>query len=326
MKPAVVLVTQFEPSDGSGGEFKRLKDGFDLRSIDQNAAREVQPLYASKDGSILAIVAGVGAVQTATHITALGLDPRFDLTEALWLVSGIAGGEPTRCALGTPVLTDWCVDGDLAWEIDGRELPEGWPTGILPLGATAPYEIPAGPSGVFGERYECVQLPHTILQWAEATLTNLELFSTPDSRAETQRYSEDSHEELPLQILTGATLSAVRFWHGEKMNEWANQWVSLFTQGKGHFHTSNMEDSGTLFAIRYLSEIGRASADRILVLRTVSNYTRPPLGFPATSTLLGGDDEAYFPGYEPALENGYRAASTLIHRWLSSDRPIGSDA
>ena len=38
------------------------------------------------------------------------------------------------------------VDGDLAYEIDAREIPDDWPYGLLPLGATRPVR-PGEPIG-----------------------------------------------------------------------------------------------------------------------------------------------------------------------------------
>ena len=64
---------------------------------------------------------------------ALGMDPRFDLSKAYWIVAGIGGGDPADVSLGSAVWADHVVDGDLAYEIDARQIPESWPTGFVPL-------------------------------------------------------------------------------------------------------------------------------------------------------------------------------------------------
>ncbi|MGC4075146.1 MAG: hypothetical protein QM760_22120 [Nibricoccus sp.] len=38
------------------------------------------------------------------------------------------------------VWAEWIVDGDLAHEIDPREMPKDWKTGYLPLRRSKPYE------------------------------------------------------------------------------------------------------------------------------------------------------------------------------------------
>ena len=47
-------------------------------------------LRMNRDG-VLGVVTGVGTAKAAATIMALGLDPRFDLRKAYWLVAGIAG-------------------------------------------------------------------------------------------------------------------------------------------------------------------------------------------------------------------------------------------
>tara|TARA_R100000027_G_scaffold1897_4_gene2099 strand:- start:8195 stop:9169 length:975 start_codon:yes stop_codon:yes gene_type:complete len=319
VKPEAVLITLFEPDDGSPGEFSRFRERFQLEPLDDSPLPN--QLFSDPAGKILAVIAGVGAVQTATVITALGMDPRFDFSETLWLVAGIAGGDPDRTPLGSPVWADWCIDGDLAWEIDGREIPPEWSTGLLPLGAKAPYTPPAGKDGVFGSRYESVPLSKPILEWAVETTRNVPLASSEQAQAEGARYAESPAAASSPRVLIGATLSAVRFWHGHHMNEWANRWVEMFTKGQSRFHTSNMEDSGTLFALRYLANRGRVRWEQVLILRTVSNFTRPPAGEPSVSTLIGEEEEAFFPGFSLALENGYRVAAAVLNGWTAGDRP-----
>jgi purine nucleoside permease len=82
---------------------------------------------------------------------ALGLDPRFDLTRAYWLIAGIGGGDPADVSLGTAVWVGRVIDGDLAFELDARQIPADWPTGYVPLGRSKPYEQPMSPlrAGVY---------------------------------------------------------------------------------------------------------------------------------------------------------------------------------
>ncbi len=61
---------------------------------------------------------------------ALGMDPRFDLTKAYWLVAGIAGIDPADGSLGSAAWAEWVVDGDIGYEIDAREIPKDWKTGL----------------------------------------------------------------------------------------------------------------------------------------------------------------------------------------------------
>ena len=51
--------------------------------------------------------------------------------------------------------------------------------------------------------------------------------------------------------------------------------------------TAGMEDTGTMQALTFLSQAGRVDLQRVLVLRTVSNYDREPPGVSAAESLAG---------------------------------------
>ncbi|MCU1250999.1 MAG: purine nucleoside permease, partial [Edaphobacter sp.] len=106
-------------------------------------------LHLNPKTGILGVLTGVGTARTAATIMALGLDPRFDLTHAYFLVAGIGGIDPQIGSLASVVWSDYIVDGDLAHEIDAREIPQAtpedrklWKTGYVPLGKSTPYEQP----------------------------------------------------------------------------------------------------------------------------------------------------------------------------------------
>ena len=80
----------------------------------------------------MGIVTGMGTAKAASAIMALGLDPRFDLTHAYWLVAGIAGFDPADASIGSAAWATWLLDGDLAHQIDAREIPDSWSNGYFP--------------------------------------------------------------------------------------------------------------------------------------------------------------------------------------------------
>src|SRR5271169_2316549 len=140
----VVVVTMFERGEDTGdtpGEFQLW--------VEREHLDQILPLPSgyhhvrlNKDG-VLGMVTGVGTAKASASVMALGLDPRFDLSKAYWVVAGIGGGDPADVSVGSAVWADHVVDGDLAFEIDARQIPEGWPTGYVPLRKGTPYEQPA---------------------------------------------------------------------------------------------------------------------------------------------------------------------------------------
>jgi purine nucleoside permease len=66
-----------------------------------------------------------------------------------------------------------------------------------------------------------------------------------------------------------------------------------------------------------LTKAGRADRDRLMVLRTASNYTMPPPGVDAATNLLS-ENEGYA-GLDASLESAYLVGSkvvdTLVAGW-----------
>ena len=138
----VVVVTMFQIGKLSGD-----KPGEAHFWVERDGLDHVLPFPLGEyelrmnDAGLLLICTGGGVTNSSSSIMALGLDPRFDLSKAYWLVAGIAGGDPLDVSLGTAAWAKHVVDGDLLYEIDAREIPADWPYGLLPLGAKKPNDI-----------------------------------------------------------------------------------------------------------------------------------------------------------------------------------------
>jgi purine nucleoside permease len=260
----------------------------------------------------LAIVTGQGTAHAAATIMALGLDPRFDFTHAYWLIAGIAGGSPETASLGSAVWANWVVDGDLGYEIDAQEMPSSWPTGILPLRKKEPFERPM--TALAGQVY---QTNRRLMEWAYELTRKIPLDDS-DRLKEIRSHFTGVMAHEPPQVLEGDELSGSRYWHGKRMDGWAQRWMDYFTAGQGKFATTAMEDTGTLQSLQYLSQAGKADWNRILVLRTVSNYDRQPEGVDAAASLASqrvGQYGAYLPSLEAAYRVGHGVVGELLQHW-----------
>ena len=92
----VVIVSLFEIGEDEGdvpGEFQLWKErrGLDTRIPFPQSYHD---LWYNPETQVLGVVTGIGTARSATATMALGLDQRFDLTQAYWLVAGIAGIDP----------------------------------------------------------------------------------------------------------------------------------------------------------------------------------------------------------------------------------------
>ncbi len=280
----VVVVTMFEPGNDTGdrpGELQYWAERFpfaDTLALPQ-AYRHLR--YNAEQG-VLAMVTGVGSIRSAASVMALGMDPRFDLTKAYWVVAGIAGVDPEDATGGSAVWAEWLVDGDLNHEIDAREIPDDWDTGIFPIDQTEPYQEPV-PTTDGGEVFH---LNAQLVNWAYALTKDVALEDTEELQQMRARFVNYPKAQEPPRVMKGDHVAAMTFWHGEKMNTWANQWVKYWTDGQGEFVTSAMEDTGTAQALHFLDAAGKVDADRLLVLRTASNFSN------ALRRIIGGAKHA----------------------------------
>ena len=304
----VVVVTMFEIGADTGdkaGEFQLWKE---RRKLDVMLPfpQGWHDLAYDPETGILAIVTGMGSIKSATATLALGLDDRLDLSKAYWLVAGIAGIDPEDASIGSAAWARYLIDGDIAHEIDAREIPKDWKSGYFALHSKGPADTTPLPP-INGEMFE---LNAGLQDWAFALTKGMKLPDDAQIATERAKFTGYPNAQKPPFVLKGDNLAAMTFWHGTKMNDWANDWTTFWTQGKGEFVTSAMEETGTFQSIEYLSKVGRADRDRVLVLRAASNFTMPPIGVEPAGYLLR-ENEGYA-GMTAALEALYSVGGKVV--------------
>jgi purine nucleoside permease len=319
----VVVVTMFEVGSDTGDTPGELQYWVERDHLDRvfPLAAGYHAVRMNGDGE-MAVLTGQGTAHAAATIMALGLDPRFDLTHAYWIIAGIAGGSPDRISLGSAAWARWVVDGDLGYEIDAREMPAEWPTGYVPLRKTKPFEEPAAP--LDGQVYE---LNAGLAEWAFG-LTRMVALEDSEKLKEARSHFDGEAAQKPPFVTMGDEISSSTYWHGRLSDQWATEWVRYFTGGKGAFFTTAMEDTGTLQSLRFLANAGRVDWSRILVLRTVSNYDRQPRELNAAESLAQqrvGTYSAYLPSLEAAYQVGRVVVSELITHWSWYERSFPSN-
>jgi purine nucleoside permease len=317
----VVVVTMFERGEDTGDTPGEYQLWVEREHLDQ-----ILPLPAgyhqvrlNKDG-VLGMVTGVGTAKAAASVMALGLDSRFDLSKAYWIIAGIGGGDPADVSVGSAVWADHVVDGDLAFEVDARQIPASWPTGYVPLRKGTPYEQPA--TDDYGEVYT---LNPGLVGWAFHLTQNVPLPDSDALRKSRSRFAGFPNAQKPPFVTRGDDLSASTFWHGSKMDEWANAWTRYYTGGKGNYMVAAMEDSGTAQALTFLSGAGRIDLQRVLALRTVSNYDREAPDVQVSESLqemVSGNYSAYTPALEAAEIVGDKVVRDLVEHWAERESTI----
>jgi len=108
----VVVVSMFERDNDEGdipGEFQHWVERLPLAETIP-FPQGYRDLRYNEEMGVLGIVTGVGNTKTAVSITSLGLDERFDLSRAYWLVAGISGVDPYDAPTASAVWADWIIE------------------------------------------------------------------------------------------------------------------------------------------------------------------------------------------------------------------------
>ena len=198
--------------------------------------------------------------------------------------------------------------------LDGRDIPSDWTTGFVPLRKKTPYEQPVQ-SPLEGELYT---LNGSFVRWAYELTKDFPIPDSDSLKASRARFTGFPNALRPPFVAHGDTMSSSTFWHGARLDTWANNWTRYFTGGTGNYMISAMEDTGTMQSLTLLSNAGKVDLNRVLVLRTVSNYDREAPGSTPAESLAAMSDRRYS-AFGAALETaqtvGDKVVRYLVEHW-----------
>lgn len=283
------------------------------------------PLLTNGHG-LYAMVSGTTS-RCAVQVMALAMDPRFDLTHTYFLLSGIGGAFPRVMSLGSAVWVQRVIDGNPAFEIDSREIPADWPVGLVAIGATRPGQgsanvdsVPAAGASedsAGGVGTVAFRLNDSLVVWAYGLTKDVRIPDSEALRAFGRRFSAYPVAQQPPSVILGDSIGSDRFFHGEIMSRWAEDWDRIYTKGAGRLAISDCEDAGLCLALQRLASMGRVDFKRLLILRTACNFTVPPTGVTAEQSLFHDTiSDSGGVGVVPALEADYRVGSVVALKLL----------
>jgi purine nucleoside permease len=313
MEIRAVVVTAYELGKDTGdapGEFQAWAEHFPTVLP---FAGGPYPLRYDPVRKVLAVCTGMGTSEAGLTIQALGLDPRFDLSHAYWLVAATAGIDPQAGTLGSAVWVGDVVDTDWVLRIDDREVPQDWPTGILPRGRGAPYQAPA----TIDRDHVVFPLDKGLRDWAYGVTQDVVLPDNDALRARRAPYAAFAKAAQPPKVTRGDEATGMSLDYGKRIQDHYRNWVRYWT-GRDDFAVKAMEDSGIAAALARLKQQGRADPQRLLVLRAGSEFTVMPTAADPVAELH--DDLAQASAFETsagryaALASAYLVANRVLDR------------
>ena len=277
----VVVVTTFEPGADTGDAPGEFQNWVEREHLDETMPFPggVRALRINKAHDVLGVVTGMTLANAGPSMMALGLDPRFDLRKAYWLVDGIAGVDPADGTIGTAAWAKFVVN-DVARQIDASEMPKSWPYGLFAIGAKGPNEMPAHP--MTDDSYP---LNAGLTAWAYGLTKGLSLPDNAAMTVERKRWTGYPAAMAGPTVIVGDSFASDQYWHGTVLTKYANDWVTLWTGGKGNFAMANMEDSAIAEALKRLDGMGRVQYGRLMVLRVGSNFSMEAPGSTAVQSV-----------------------------------------
>jgi purine nucleoside permease len=253
----------------------------------------------------IGVVSGA-TVRSSNQIMALVLSGAFDFSRTYWVVNGIAGVNPAIASIGSAAWARYVIDGDVAYEIDAREADPSWPYAIVPIGSKTPNQKPT----YEGWEPDTMAYPlnPSLVGWAYSLTRDTQIPDSDGMKAYRATYEGFPNAQKPPFVLLGETFGSCRYWHGKALTRWASDWTKLWTDGKGELAMSDMEDQGIAAALTRLSKMGKVDFQRVLFLRTASNYCMQAPRQDVNKSL-----HSEYAGYIPSLEAAYRVGSRVTH-------------
>lgn len=314
IKVRVVVVTTFEIGKDTGdtpGEYQNWIEKFPLSQTLPAPGTDHEVMHYNPELQVLAIASGEGPQHMASAMTALILDPRFDLRHSYFVLAGIAGIDPNFGTIGSAVWAPRVINGGLAHLVDPREIPKDWPDGFTPVQGSRPDQSPRPPlHSLSGDMV--YTLNPGLTRWAFDLTKGIALPDSDGMKQSRARYRGYAPAQKPPSVVMGDTISGETFWVGKLMNRWAERWVRYWTDNQGMMATTAEEDIAFCQALALQAKAGRVDPQRALVLRTSSNFDMPPPGQTAAQLLADEANEKGYSAFIPSVNAAYQIGSVVV--------------
>lgn len=261
IKVKVFVGSMFEIGQNTGdkaGEFQFWYERYFTKSQPITVKGALSPVYCNDDG-VCGSVLGMGKVASSASVQAIILDPRFDMSQTYFVLSGVAGTPPQQGTIGDVNWGSWLIDYDLGhrWAPEEGE-------------KDAPVFMPR--KGY--EKIRVFQLNPTLTAWAMKLTANTALKDSESARDYRMRYPQDAARKSP-SVHSGTHMTGDTFFHGPGLSAEAQYIAKLY--GADDYMITEME------AAAIAQVINRTLGDqRILSLRGSVNFDQ---GNPNETTL-----------------------------------------
>ncbi|KAK4166821.1 purine nucleoside permease-domain-containing protein, partial [Cladorrhinum sp. PSN259] len=264
-------------------------------------------VHCTLGGSICQVTTCEGEINAASTMMALVLSNQFDLLKTYFLVAGIGGVNPKHSTIGGVALARYAVQVALQYEFDAREMPENFTTGYVTYGTMMPNSYPTTLYGT-----EVMELNQALRDVAYNYAINANLTDNDSSQAYRARYQPAGRifaqaTNSPSVVKCDSATSDV-YYSGALLSEAFENITSVLTNGTGVYCMTAQEDNATLEVLVRMHVHRLVDFARVIVMRTGSNFDRPPPGVTPYQHLLVLQQN----GFVVAIQNIYQAGIEIV--------------
>ncbi|KAI1081675.1 purine nucleoside permease [Whalleya microplaca] len=269
-------------------------------------------LHCTNDDAACIVTVGEGMVQAAATTMALLMDPMLELNETYWVLTGIAGGAPDQVTLNSITLARFSVQVSMQHEIDPREIPADFSTGYFPQGTQSPEDD-------WGYVYdsEVYELNTNLRDTATKMIDPSQIIDIAEAQTYRSKYASDPKFQAavrPPSVVNCDVATSDTWWSGTLLAEAFAERIKMWTNGTGVYCTTAQEDGAVLGALLRGALEKSIDYERVIVVRTVSDFDRPYPNQTAIENLL-----AKTSAYNSAVDNiylaGHSIATGIIGSW-----------
>lgn len=104
-------------------------------------------------------------------------------------------------------------------------------------------------------------------------------------------------------------LTSDNYFTGKVLNDYFGNLTKLLTNGSATYCSTAQEDNATLEVLTRLDKYGLLDFERVMVMRTISDFSRPPASMSAYEYFFNRTDG----GIEASLDNLVIAGTPILH-------------
>jgi purine nucleoside permease len=252
------------------------------------------------------MVTGESEINAASSVTALVFSGYFDLEKTYFMIAGIAGVNPEVATLASVTFAKYAVQVALQYEFDAREIPDNFTSGYVPLGAHSPDQYPVN---IYGT--EVFEVNEALRDMAISLASTAILNDSTTSQAYRALYAPVSAyatAAAPPSIVACDVATSDVYYSGALLSQAFENTTKLYTNGSGLYCSSAQEDNACLEALLRSTAANLTDFSRIIVMRTCSDFDRPPPGVNDIDNMFYVNQG----GFSPAVQNIYLAGVKVI--------------